>query len=66
MLVLARSPSQRIRITTPEGRVIWLTLIEIRHMGQARIGIDADREVVIEREKLIQDHAARDRGEDAG
>ena len=54
MLVLARRLNERIRIKLPDGRFIWLTVVEAAR-GQARLGLDAPREIEVMREELIAD-----------
>jgi carbon storage regulator CsrA len=54
MLVLARKPLELILITTPEGREIAVALCSLES-NQARIGIEADREVRILRAELADD-----------
>ena len=60
MLVLARKPLERILITTPEGREIAVALCSLES-NQARIGIEADREVRILRAELADDGEAKER-----
>lgn len=52
MLVLFRRTGERVRLRTPEGRVVWVTLC-LTERGQARIGIEADRDVSIAREEVL-------------
>lgn len=55
MLVLKRMPGEWIRITTPEGRVIRVKMVERRGAdGHHRIGFEADHSVKIMREELIK------------
>lgn len=49
MLVLTRRIGERVRIETPSGEVIWITLTDVRR-DRASLGIDAPKEVVIARE----------------
>ncbi len=51
MLVLSRYRDERIIIRTPEGRVIRLTIVGVM-WDRVRIGIDADREVTIDRAEI--------------
>ena len=54
MLILARKRGERIRILTPEGRVIWIVLVESRGQNFARIGVEADKDVEIAREEVAR------------
>ena len=52
MLVLSRRPGERIRIRTPAGEVVWITVSSWR--GDAvRLGFTADAGVEIMREELL-------------
>ena len=53
-LVLSRRWGQRLRLTTADGTVIWVSLMADQPGGrQARIGIEAPLSVVVEREEII-------------
>lgn len=52
MLTLSRREQERIRLTTPDGSIIWIVLCEAER-GRARIGISAPKEVEIKREELL-------------
>lgn len=47
-----RDGRNRLRVATPDGRVVWLTLLDAR-AGQARLAVEADRDVVVKRESLL-------------
>jgi carbon storage regulator len=53
MLVLSRKLGQRIVITTPEGREVFVSVEKIG-LDTVRIGIDAEREVSVHREEIAQ------------
>lgn len=57
MLVLSRKVGERIRILTPKGEVIWVTIVDVDR-GKVRVGIEAPRDIVVHREELIrsEDH----------
>lgn len=57
MLVLSRKTGERIRILTPKGEVIWVTIVDVDR-GKVRVGIEAPRDIVVHREELIrsEDH----------
>lgn len=57
MLWLSRRRGERIIITTPEGRRIVIERGQ-RFGDKVRIGIEADREVVVVREELEQRNEA--------
>lgn len=52
MLVLSRKIGEQLIIQTPMGEV-RVTLVDICHMNQARLGIDAPREWTIHRMELM-------------
>lgn len=52
MLVISRKHSERYRITTADGTVIWITTLEVDR-GKARHGIEAPADCKIVREELI-------------
>ena len=49
MLVLTRRIGERIRIETPSGEIIWITVVEMRG-NRATLGVEAAKEVVIARD----------------
>lgn len=51
MLVLGRKENEKIKCTTPEGRIIVITVGQIRGKS-VRIGIEADKEVSIIRTEI--------------
>ena len=51
MLVLSRKVSEKICITSPDGTVITLMMVEVRG-DKARIGIDAPREWTVHRAEV--------------
>jgi sRNA-binding carbon storage regulator CsrA len=52
MLLLWRKELQRIRLVTPAGEVVWLTLADVER-GKARLAFDAPDGVKIMREELL-------------
>lgn len=52
MLALSVRRGQRVRITTPSGEVIWLTLSK-SGKGGGTIQFDAARDVAIDREAVV-------------
>lgn len=52
MLVLSRKLGERILITTPERRFIWVSVVDIDR-GKIRLGFTAPEEVVVMREELV-------------
>jgi len=55
MLVLQRRPGQRVRLTLPDGSVVWISVAEVRSWssGTVLLGIDAPPAVKVLREELI-------------
>ena len=51
MLVLTRKRRERIRIDC-QGEVIWLQVVDIDR-GKIRLGVEAPRDVSIQREELL-------------
>lgn len=51
MLVLGRLVGERVRLTCPDGTVIWVTVTHAER-GKARIGFDAPRGVQVFREEV--------------
>jgi len=58
MLVLARKEHQTILIGEGKNRIV-VTVLEINHMGQVRIGIEAPKDVLILRAEL--EHREKER-----
>lgn len=52
MLVLSRFRDEAVVITTPEGRVIVVTVTAVRGNGQVRLGFTADDGVEINRDEV--------------
>lgn len=57
MLGLTRSVNESIIITTPEGHIVRVCIAEIRGR-QVRIGVDAPRSILIDREEVFLSKAA--------
>lgn len=57
MLILKRTPGERIRILLG-GAEVWVTLVDIRP-GAVRLGIEAPREAKIDRAELIPEGGYR-------
>ena len=53
MLILSRMPGQRLRITTPDGRELWILIRSTDSRGKVSIGFEGSREFVIAREEVI-------------
>jgi len=56
MLVISQKeqqPEDTVVITTPEGRVIEVCVMEVGR-GRVKVGYTADRDIVILRRKLVQ------------
>ncbi len=49
MLVLTRTVGERVKIVTPSGEVIVLTIAEFRKRGHVRLLFEADRSITIDR-----------------
>ena len=54
MLVLGRKVDERLRLTLPDGSVIWVMICKVSGDG-VRVGIKAPPDVRIEREEIITD-----------
>lgn len=52
MLVLTRRPNESLVLTTPAGEVIEVRMLRIRG-NQAHLGIQADKQVVIHRQEVL-------------
>lgn len=56
MLVLNRKIGEAIRITLPDGKIVIVTVVQIKpRYGEVVLGFKADRSVPIHRSELI-DH----------
>src|SRR5262245_2185049 len=55
MLVLQRRPGERVRLTLPDGTLVWITIADVRSWasGCVALGIDAPSGVRVLREELI-------------
>ena len=51
MLVLSRKQGEQIVIVA-DGREIVLTVVEFRSYGKVRLGIEADKDVIINRKEI--------------
>jgi sRNA-binding carbon storage regulator CsrA len=64
MLVLAMQKEERILISLPDGREVWLQIVQIDH-GRVRIGFAAPRDIVIDRETVVRQKRNRIANEEA-
>ncbi len=53
MLCLTSRPGDSIRLTHPDGTVIWVQVIGYTQSGRVRIGLRAPRTVEIVRNELL-------------
>lgn len=53
MLVLSRAVNESVVIRTPEGREIRVYIVRAEK-GCARLGFEADREIIIDREEVAR------------
>ena len=53
MLVLSRHRDERIVVKLPDGRLVKITIVEIRG-DKAKVGTEADRDIAIVREELLK------------
>jgi len=55
MLILQRRPGQRVRLTLPDGSLVWITIADVRSWaaGTVALGIEAPASVKVLREELI-------------
>jgi len=51
MLILKRRPNQRVRLTLPDGRHVWVACMP--HEGGTQLRFEAPKDVVISREELL-------------
>ncbi len=67
MLILMRRAGEEIKVTLEDGRVITITLISMDR-NRARIGIDADRSITVDRAEIYErkNREADGNGADAG
>jgi carbon storage regulator CsrA len=49
MLVLTRKPGERVVITLADGSTIGVEVLDVRRRDHVRLGIEANRSVVIDR-----------------
>ncbi len=59
MLVLSRKVRERIVIVLPDGREIWITVVEIRGT-KVRLGITAPDDIPVHRESVFNALQAQD------
>ena len=52
MLILSGRVNERIRVTLPDGRVGWITLVSVLSQT-ARLGFELPRDVDLRREELL-------------
>jgi len=52
MLVLSRKKDEKIIIKQPGMKPIEITVVRIDHRNRVRIGIEADKEVIVLRSEL--------------
>jgi carbon storage regulator CsrA len=53
MLILCRKERERIRISLPDGRCIWVMIAAIEK-NLVRLGFEAPPEYMIDREEILQ------------
>ena len=53
MLTLSRSVGERVLLTLPDGREIWVSVVFVKSNGSVRLGFDAPPDVDIKREELL-------------
>lgn len=56
MLVLSRKPGERVRLKIGD-EIIWIELVRIKGPHAAQLGITASKQVIIDREEIIQNDA---------
>jgi carbon storage regulator CsrA len=61
MLVLSRKKDESIIIRTPGREDITLTVVRIDNLNKVRIGIEAEKDIVILRSELDKVNAIEDR-----
>ena len=66
MLVLQRRAGQRVRLSLPDGSLVWITVADVRSWGTGTValGIEAPPGVKVLREELIsRDQRSEVRGQ---
>jgi len=53
MLIVARCPGETITIETPAGELFWVAVLGVKG-NQVRIGSDAQDDIQIMREELLE------------
>jgi sRNA-binding carbon storage regulator CsrA len=61
-LTLTRNRRERIRVTLPDGRHLWITIADVDR-GKVKLAFDGDRDIRIDREEYL---LAQARGHAAG
>jgi sRNA-binding carbon storage regulator CsrA len=66
-LTLSRNRYERVRVTLPDGRYLWITVADVDR-GKVKLAFDGDRDIRIDREEYLlaqaRDHAAGTAGAD--
>lgn len=62
MLVLVRGVGERVVIILRDGREVWVTVCRVRG-NRVRVGIEAPRDVIIDREELVFDQTQAEQTE---
>lgn len=65
MLILDRRKSERVRLKMPDGRELWVMVVGFKP-GKVRLGFTAPDDVQVQREEVIDDHAAGTGGAGGG
>lgn len=52
MLVLSRHVNERVVIVLPDGRRIYVTPLDIRSGFKIRLGFDAPKDIIVDREEV--------------
>lgn len=63
MLILTRHVGDRVRITLPDGRHMWVVYLA-DHFGKIRLGFDAPKDVIIVREEVLKRKEGTDNASD--
>ena len=53
MLTLSRKAGERVVLTLPDGREIWVGVVTVKANGSVRLGFTAPDDVDIKREELL-------------
>ena len=53
MLTLSRKAGERVVLTLPDGREIWVGVVTVKANGSVRLGFTAPDDVEIWREELL-------------